>query len=76
MKEIMEKSSTFDKCEKLKKYSDENGFIFNKRLPETVVTDEGTKRTNTFLKKYIGDDKNYKLFINMFTITIISKICY
>lgn len=66
MKKIMEESSTFDKCEKLKKYSDENGFIFNKRLPETVVTDEGTKRTNTFLKKYIGDDKNYKLFINMF----------
>jgi len=66
IKEIMGKSSTFEMCENLKKYSDENGFIFNKKLPETVVTDKGTKRTDTFLKKYINDDKNYKLFMNMF----------
>ena len=51
MKEMMENTSTFEICEKLKKYSDENGFIFNKKLPKTIVTDEGTKRTNTFLKK-------------------------
>tara|TARA_B100001758_G_scaffold238120_1_gene240943 strand:- start:428 stop:1015 length:588 start_codon:yes stop_codon:yes gene_type:complete len=66
MKEMMENTSTFEICEKLKKYSDENGFIFNKKLPKTIVTDEGTKRTETFLKKYIDDDKNYKLFIDMF----------
>jgi len=66
MKEMMDNASTFDMCEKLKKYSDENGFIFNKKLPETIVTDQGTKRTDTFLKKYIDNDKNYKVFINMF----------
>ncbi len=66
MKEMMDNASTFDMCEKLKKYSDENGFIFNKKLPETIVTDQGTKRTETFLKKYIDNDKNYKVFINMF----------
>lgn len=66
MKETMDNASTFDMCEKLKKYSDENGFIFNKKLPETIVTDQGTKRTETFLKKYIDNDKNYKVFINMF----------
>jgi hypothetical protein len=66
MKKMMDNASTFDMCEKLKKYSDENGFIFNKKLPETIVTDQGTKRTDTFLKKYIDNDKNYKVFINMF----------
>jgi len=66
MKEMMKNTSTFDMCEKLKKYSDENGFIFNKKLPETIVTDQGTKRTETFLKKYIDNDKNYRVFINMF----------